>query len=156
MARRKRIIWDNGSIFGVPLVDGSFGLVQAIDHWMPHWIYSVITSIRINTIDDILPKLSKKNIISLLAIEDDVFDFGGWPLISMQKPLKKRKDFPNEKYKSKGYVGAKSYTRGIIEEFISAFHLLSPWDVYKEPDYFDRLLVSNKLKPEGVLLSKPT
>ena len=151
MGRRKRVKWENGSVFAVPLEDESFGLVQAIDHWMPHWIYSVIFNLRFDSIPEEVPDFDRNNMISLMAISDDEFDFGEWPLVGSRDCLVKKKEFSNEKFKNKGYVGGKSYEGGVVVQFLSAYHKISPWDCYYKADYLDDLLLSPDMKPDDLI-----
>jgi hypothetical protein len=152
MGRRKRIKWVHGDVFAVPLVDGTFGLVQAIDHWMPHWIYTVVTDGRVTSLPvaDTHTRLGKT--LALLAVDDDPFDFGGFPHVGRASPIADRRDFPNETFAQSGYVGAKSYTAGVIADFLSAWHSLAPWNAYKDEAFFDKLLISGRERPSTVLM----
>jgi hypothetical protein len=147
MSRRKRIQWEHGDLFAVPLVDGSFGIVQAIDHWMPHWIYTAVTDQRVEAVPPTATVHGRGRVISLIAVSDDAFDFGAFTRVGTASALARRKDFPNERFAQSGYVGAKSYTDGIVADFLSAWHGLSPWTQYKDPEYFDKLLVSGVRRP---------
>jgi hypothetical protein len=151
MGRRKRIKWDHGDVFGVPLVDGSFGLVQAVDHWMPHWIYTAVTDGRVASLTaaDTMMQLGK--MVSLLAVNDDPFNFGGFTCVGRASPMVLRRDFPNEAFAESGYVGATSYTGGVITDFLSAWHRLAPWNAYQDEAFFDKLLVSGLERPSNVL-----
>ena len=120
MARRKRVKWENGAVFGVPLTDGTYGIAQAIDHWMPHWIYVALSTKRLSLLPSDVPAVSTADIISLVAVSDNELDFGEWPFIGQTKPLVSRRKFPNERFKSKGYVGAKLYNAGLAADFLSA------------------------------------
>jgi hypothetical protein len=152
MGRRKRIKWDHGDVFAVPLVDGTFGLVQAIDHWMPRWIYTAITEGRVTTLTDADTKTEPGRLVALLAVDDDPFNFGGFPCVGRASPMVHRRDFPNEAFAHNGYVGAKSYTGGIVADFLSAWHQLAPWNAYKDAAYFDKLLISGIERPSAVLM----
>jgi len=35
-----------------------------------------------------------------------------------------------------------------VENFLNAFHGLAPWDRYKDPNYFDEMLISEAIKPQ--------
>jgi hypothetical protein len=155
MARGKRVKWNNGAVFAVPLADGSFGLAQAIDHWIPHAIYVAFTNLRIKSTSEPIPSLASAKVISLLAVNDRALDFGEWLLIGELPSIRKRSDFPNERFRASGYVGAKSYDGGIAEDFLSAFHGLAPWDCYYRPDYLDELLLSPDLKPSSLIFKIP-
>jgi hypothetical protein len=147
MSRRKRIKWVHGDIFAVPLADGSFGIVQAVDHWMPHWVYTAVTDLRMEALPATPPDQPAR-VISLIAVSDDEFNFGAFTRIGASATaLAQRNDFPNERFAGSGYVGAKSYTGGIVVNFLSAWHGLASWTVYKDPEYFDKLLVQGIQRP---------
>jgi hypothetical protein len=44
----------------------------------------------------------------------------------------------------------------VIEEFVSAYHSLCPWDDWADPDFLDALLISKDKKPQKLILSKNT
>ena len=156
MVRRKRIKWENGAIFAVPLVDGTYGFAQAIDHWMPHWIYVAVFNVRLQSLPEDIPNLTERQIVSLVAVSDDELDFGEWPLVGHAKPLVSRRKFPNERFKRRGYVGARSYEAGLIAEFLSAYHCLTAWNDWHAPDYLDTLLLSSEMKPKKLIYKKNT
>jgi hypothetical protein len=147
MARRKRVKWDHGDLFAVPLADGSFGIVQAIDHWMPHWVYTAVTNRRTKEIPATATLDGETRVIALIAVSDNGFDFGTFFRIGPAAPLARRKNFPNERFARTGYVGAISYTGGILANFLSAWHGLASSTAYKDPEYFDKLLVRGVERP---------
>jgi hypothetical protein len=152
MKRRKRIKWSNGDLFAVPLVDGTFGLVQAVDHWLPHWIYTGVTDHRFTNLPSDVVAMGQKNVIARIAVSDDAFDFGDFMRLGHAEPLARRKDFANEQFASNGYIGAVSYTAGILVDFLSAWHAISPWNQYKDSDYFDKLLAKGIKRPDNVIM----
>lgn len=153
MDRRKRVSWEHGDLFAVPLADGSFGIVQAIDHWMPHWVYTAVTDCRAVSPPTDLRSVEAARVISLLAISDREFDFGAFPRVGHASLLARRKDFGNERFAKKGYIGASSYTGGILAAFLSAWHGAAPWNAYKDPAYFDQLLAAGVTRPSQVVIS---
>src|SRR4051794_16441983 len=76
MARRKRVKWDHGDLFAVPLADGSFGIVQAVDHWMTNWVYTAVTNRRTKEIPSTFKLDGETRVIALIAVSDNGFDFG--------------------------------------------------------------------------------
>jgi hypothetical protein len=148
MARRKRIQWDHGDLFGVPLADGSFGIVQAVDHWMPAGgIYVAVTDQRAESLSPVAELNPHLRVIARMAVVDNGFDFGWFPRIGPAVALARRQDFPNERFAQSDYVGAKSYTGGILADFLSAWHGMAPWTPYKDPEYFDKLLADGIGRP---------
>jgi hypothetical protein len=147
MSRRNRINWEPGDLFVVPLVDGSFGIVQVIDRWMPRWVYAAVTDQRMASSSLATPVDRNARVIALIAVSDEEFDFGAFPRIGPAPAMAHRKDFPNERYALTGYVGAKSYTGAVVADFLSAWHGLTPWTTYKDPAYFDQLLMNGVERP---------
>ncbi len=117
---------------------------------MPHWIYTAITEARITSLTDADTKPGK--LIAMIAVDDDPFSFGGFPRIGPASAMVGRRDFPNEAFAQNGYVGAKSYTGGIVADFLSAWHRLGPWNAYKDPAFFDKLLITGIVRPSDVIL----
>jgi hypothetical protein len=152
MGRRKRIKWDYGDVFAVPLVDGTFGLVQTIDHWLPHWIYTAITDGRIDSLPAADATAQPGKLISLLAVDDDPFDFGGFSRMGHTSPMARKSDFSNESFAERGYVGAESYTGSVVAGLLSAWHKLAPWNICKDEMFFDKLLIAGLKRPTNVLL----
>ena len=148
MARGKRIQWEHGDLFGVPLEDGSFGIVQAVGHWVPEGgVYVAVTDQRAESLPTVIALDPRVRVIALMQVGDNAFDRGWFPRIGPAQALARREDFPNERFARSGYVGAKSYTGGIVVAFLSAWHGLTPWTGYHDPDYFDKLLVSGVERP---------
>ena len=148
MARRKRIQWEHGDLFAVPLTDGSFGIVQAVDHWVPEGgVYVAVTDQRADSLTPVPALDPHARVVALMQVVDNAFDRGWFPRIGPATVLARRKDFPNERFAQSGYVGAKSYTGGILADFLSAWHGLASWTAYKDPEYFDKLLVDGIVRP---------
>lgn len=150
MKRRQRIKWNDGDAFAVPLIDGSFALVQAVEHWMPRWVYTAVTNQRFMQLPSEIGHIPAGAIISLLAVSDDPFSFGSFARLGSMPPLACRSDFPNEHFVDKGYIGAKSYTPQILIDFLSAWHGLAQWNQYKDPRYFETLLIPGIERPTHV------
>ena len=148
MARSKRIQWEHGDVFAVPLADGSFGVVQAVDQWTPEGgVYVAVTDQRAESVPTVAVLDPNVRVIALMAVIDNAFDRGWFPRIGPAEPLVCRADFPNERFAQSGYVGAKSYTGGIVVAFLSAWYGLTPWTGYHDPEFFDKLLMSGVERP---------
>jgi hypothetical protein len=151
MAHRNRVKWEHGDLFAVPLADGSFGVVQAVDHWMPEGgVYAAVTDQRQATLPSVAALAPSARVIALIQVVDNAFDRGWFPRIGPAAALARRADFPNERFARSGYVEAKSYTAGIVVAFLSAWHGLGPWTPYNDPEFFDKLLVDGIERPSHV------
>ena len=58
---------------------------------------------------------------------------------------------PYEKFREAGFVGAKVIGSANVVKFLNAFFALAPWDVMKDPDYFDRFLLAPDQKPKKLI-----
>ncbi len=70
-----------------------------------------------------------------------------WVTLVVTEPVVEKAVFPNERFASKGYVGAKIYDAGIVSDFIAAFHGIEPWNVMYNEEYFDELLAPGLERP---------
>ena len=152
MNKFKRTKWKPGTVYGVPLKDGSFGIAQAIDEMMPTVIYVALFSDRFDTLPRNSDILIEENIISLTATWRQDLNNGSWAKIGDLDPVVSKNSFPNEKFASSGYVGAFHSDAGLLSDFLSAYHGLEPWNVMYEPDYWEQYLNTNKPKPSSILI----
>lgn len=44
-------------------------------------------------------------------------------------------------------MGAKVIGSGNVERFLNAFYALTPWDQMKDPNYFDKFLLTSEHRP---------
>src|SRR5829696_7967831 len=99
MARRKRINWEHGDVFAVPLGDGSFGIVQAVDHWTSAGgVYVAVTDQRAESVSPVAALDPHARVIALMAVVDNAFDLGWFRRIGPAVALARRADFPNERF----------------------------------------------------------
>jgi hypothetical protein len=66
-----------------------------------------------------------------------------------------KREFPNERFAGTGYIGAKHYTVGILQKFLSAYHGLIPWNSMEDESYFDTLLGPGIDRPANVVVLPP-
>jgi hypothetical protein len=151
MTRRKKHNWEFGDIFLVNLKDKTYGIIQVIDSMMKNVVYVAITNHKISDLQQI-PKLNSKNLISLIAITKEGLDFGEFKTVERQNEIVSRIDFKNEKLSEQGYVGAKIYDYGLVEDFLNAYHKLDYWNDWFNPNYLDEFLIDIKLKPNNLKL----
>ncbi|MBL0145402.1 MAG: hypothetical protein IPP48_06245 [Chitinophagaceae bacterium] len=74
--------------------------------------------------------------------------------MEVRELIASKSDFKNEKFKDVGYVGAVSYDAGLAIDFLAAFHKLTPWDDWYDPNYLDEFLVNVEKKPAELIYSK--
>lgn len=149
----KKIKWVNGDVFVIQLKDSTYSIGQVLDLQMTNIVRCAFFNVRFNFIEDIsiIDNCITKNLISLVACSREQLDYGVWKIIGNTSISIKIERFPNENFRSKGWIGAKSYDAAIIEEFLHAYHSLSPWDDWFNPDYLDQLLVNISIKPNNLI-----
>jgi len=152
MSRRKKQYWSVGDIFSIQQRDRNWSIGQILDLMMPNVVTCAFYDIRSsgdNPIERI--QLTPDRLISCVSVSREQLDNGKWKVIGHQQPAVGKDYWPNEKFRDCGWVGAKIYDAGIIEEFLDAFYGLVPWDDWHHPNYLDRFLVSPEKKPEHLV-----
>jgi len=135
-------------VFGIPLADGSFGIIQAIDIMLVNVIYIAVFSDRYEYLPSNIISLKNDNLISLQATWKQDLNNGSWANICTIEPAVKKVDFPNEKFSESGYVGAKHASGGMFNRFLNAYHGIEPWNVMADERYWDTYLNVGKSRPE--------
>jgi len=151
----KKARWKPGTVYGVPLSDGRFGIAQAVDAMMENVIYVALFSDIVDSPTESLPPLNRENVISLVATWKQSLSNGTWPFLTVKDLVVSKSDFPNERFSANGYIGAKHYEVGIVQKFLSAYHGLMAWNSMADEDYFDTLLAPGINRPENVILLTP-
>jgi hypothetical protein len=147
--------WEIGSIFLIRQRDGMWSLGQVLDLPLPNVATCAFFDGRIHDPGSWNSKPQPEQLISLASVTRNRLDSGDWRVVGKQPAAVERRLWPNEQFRSKGWIGAKIYDASILDEFLEAFHGLVPWDDWKEPDYLDRLLVSPAKKPKKLVLKGP-
>ena len=153
--RRKRQKWQVGDYFLIMLKDGEFSIGQAIAEISK--IYSVVCVLfNIKIKEDGLEKikdLTINDIISIMVVTKDALDWGNWSVVCNDIPCSVEQ-YVNINKLTSNTLGLETSTPGIAIDFLDAFYGLAPWDMYYEPDHFDKLLVSPDKKPKKLLYKK--
>lgn len=156
MAKKKKIEWRPGDVFLIPLLDGTFGTGQVLDLQMPTIVRVALFDENIKSIEefDLSQSCALPSLISLIASSREQLDFEAWKIVgnkSVEIPIK---DYPNEQFRKKGWVGAKHYDAALLEDFFNAFYSFVPWDDWFNPNYLDAFLVDISKKPKTLILIK--
>ncbi len=141
----------------MPLKDGTFGSGQVLDLMMPNVVRCCFYD---GKEKDGSPKtkcvgLPFGNLIACLAVSREQLDWGNWVVVgcSSSDPMPKR-EWPNEQFRHKRWVGAKMYDANLAEDFLNAYHALEPWDDWANPDYLDSLLLPGVSRPDNLIFMK--
>lgn len=148
----KRVKWKDGYVYALPLTDGSYSVVQAINSMMLNIGYCAVFNDRFSCFPPSAPALNQRNIIALLAVTKMSIKIERWPILGEAPLVAKKKDFPNERFARKGYVGSVTYDSGLIEDFVSGYHALIPWNVLFDENYYDEMLLRSIKRPSSVII----
>ena len=159
MATQKRKqAYSGGDVFLVPLKDGSqsVGQVLSITKRALNSCICAFFDIRLpNGVKKVEQALKEGDLIAVQFVTVDLLKKGYWPVIEAREvEIDIEKYIPLQDIEQKGFVGAHIEGSGIIQEFLSAYYALRPWDTWYEPDYLDKLLVSPDKRPANVILTR--
>jgi Immunity protein 26 len=154
--RRKKVKWNNGDVFLVPLKDGRFSIGQVLDL---RWVHCVRCALYNEIVDEraevVVDKVCKKeDLISLIEVFKENLDYGEWRVIGNKPILIPKENYPNEQYKHKNGAGATTYDPGLAEDFLNAFYGLEPWDDWYDPNFLDEFLIDLSKKPANLIYIK--
>jgi len=148
--------WSPGDLFTIGLKDTSRVVGQALDLMMPNVVSVALTDIRLAE-GAPLPdanSIGRDRIMAALSATRHPLDSGHWPIVGHRALLLQRREWPNEQYRSKNWVGAKMENGASVEAFLNAYHGLAPWDLWVDPLFFDKLLFAGRQRPPNVIFSK--
>jgi hypothetical protein len=151
---KRRIKWLPGDNFLVPLEDGTYGRGQVLSYEL-HALNSALcafSSIRHENVPAHLDTISEDNLIAILFVTRDLLDSGRWHVVNNGPIILWEKFVDIRRMRDKGFVGVAIEGSRIVANFLSAYHKLVPWNVYFDPEYFDKLLISPDRKPANLLL----
>lgn len=155
--RPKRVVWRPGLVVAIPVTGGGWGVGQTADLMMPNVGYVALFAHRCESLDIPVPTLARESLIGLVATTRHAVSTGHWPLIDEARPVVATAEFPNERFAVEGYIGAKLYDPGVIEDFLGAYHGLHPWNGdFIEEDFLDQLLLPGRPRPREAILLSPT
>jgi len=153
---KKKIIWNIGDVFAIPLINGTYSLGQVLSN---RWenvagiaLYDeILKDIKNENLSDVC---QVKDIISLLEVTREQLDYDVWKIIGNKKVSIPESKLPNEQFRKNNWIGAVTYDAAIAEDFVNAFYCFIPWDDYYNPNYLDELLYDKSKKPKDLLLIK--
>jgi hypothetical protein len=149
--------WRVGDVFLVPLIDGKWAVGQVVgrEAIALNSASCAFFDAVVRRSNDDLPQdlFSMDNVYSVIFVTRELLDNGKWTIVGNRPVIVERAQLPFEQLRSVGFVGAKIVGGGIVNKFVNAFHGLHPWDSLHDPQYFDKLLVPWRSRPEHVVLS---
>jgi hypothetical protein len=148
---KKKISWQSGDVFSVKLKDGTYAIGQILDLQMNNVVRCAFFDERNKNQQKANMSCNINNLISLVATTREQLDFGIWKISGNKKIEIPVSNYPNEKFRNNGWIGAKVYDAAVIEEFLDAFYTLVPWDDWADPNYLDKLLLDKTKKPNKLI-----
>lgn len=158
MAKNKKKEWSFGDVFLVPLKNGKYGTGQVLDLQMPNIVRVALFDEVINSLEEfnLEQSCSIPNLISLVASSREQLDYDVWKLMGNKCIEVPKKNFPNEEFRRKNWIGARHYDAALLEDFLNSFYALLPWDDWFNPNYLDEFLVDISKKPTNLIYNKPS
>jgi hypothetical protein len=125
--RRKRQKWQVGDYFLVPLLNGEFGLGQAVVVLDKSYVViCALFNIKVKSEEDAIErvkKLTEENVFSVVVTTKDGLDYSYWKVVCNDKPLSVERYIDLKRIES-SLVGVEIQGSGIIDSFFNAFYSL--------------------------------
>lgn len=144
--------WKVGSVFVIPLLDGTGCIAQVVgrERQILNSVTIAIYDVRHSGMADDAPALRSEDVFSMLLSTKDLLDSGRWKVVGVGSTQGENAT-PYEDLRSSGFIGAKVRGSALVEDFVNAFYGLAPWDDWYVPNYLDEYLISPDKKPSGRL-----
>jgi hypothetical protein len=147
--------WSQGDVFLVTLQDRSSLVAQIVgqERQVLNSVTCAFFDWRIKSSSEIaqISKMPTDKLFSLLFVTRDLLDAGIWAVVAHCSIGVPTQMLPFENLRKGGFVGAKVFGAGNVIKFLNAFYALSPWNQMKDPNYFDKFLVSPEKKPAKLI-----
>lgn len=133
---------DAGTVFGVPLLDGTFAVSQIADWMDPVSARCFLFDVRVKCISLIETAIPADLAVCKAIVMRARLDDGTWPVgktLEVKVPISQ---WPFEETKSKGWIGAPVITSLLFEELANAWFGLKFWDDWYDHRYLDKFLMS--------------
>lgn len=148
-----------GSVFTIPLNDGTFGIGQVIQA-TPNALNSVfvcIFSVRLtDTQPATLPALDRSLLLASHFTSPDLFKNRTWSVLRHAPHLLNDRELQDlDDACARGFVDVKVIGSGILTSLLRAWHGLEPWDRWHDPTYLDKLLHNGQQRPANAVLVSP-
>jgi hypothetical protein len=151
--RKRKQKWGKGTLFAVPLDDGSFtiGLVLAVE---PDALNSFIGAFYLHRLHDEFASedltIDFPSPMAVQFVTRDLLDSGVWKVIACLENVPDPGAYlPLTEMKRNRFVGVTVRGSGIVRKFLNAIYGLGPWNAYPRmgEDYFDGFLLHPRFKP---------
>jgi len=149
---------ESGDVFLIPLDEDRYS-IGMFHKYIEKPLYSAICSfypsVVLNENEILEPMLAKP--ISIKLATPHGLETKKWRVVANCKPKLDAKALPDYSYrktlfKRKKPVMEKVYGDGNIRKFLKAYHGLALWNSMHDPEYFDKMLLDIRMKPNNLLL----
>jgi len=146
----KRSRWKPGFVYAVPLADRSFGIAQAIAPVETWAVDLALFSSRFAELPRELPLLDRSDVVSIQATWRPVLNGGWWAKLGAAPLVVRPEECPNQQLLAQGGrgTGCTNSSQGLVEDFLSSYHGLIPWNLYPAFD-FDKRLCQGVARPNA-------
>lgn len=152
---KKKQTWKIGDLFLVPTLDGKLALGQVVgqEQWVLNSVSVVLFARRVDSPQGVAfdQCTGVDDAIAILFVTRDSLDRGEWPVVGPHPITIPHTHLPYEHLRSRRFVGAKVIGTGIVKDFLNAYFGLAPWNMMKDPNYFDGLLLAPDRKPSSLV-----
>lgn len=136
-----------GTIFGIPLSDGSICAAQVVDRVTSRALRCLAFDVRTSSVDSI----ASSSLIESFAIgRAIVFDTRirnlKWPAGPVAPIRVPTRLWPYEETMNKGWVGATISDPVLFEAFVNAWYGLRFWDDWYDPNYLSAFMIDKSAK----------
>lgn len=147
---RRRLKWSPGDLFAVPLSDGTFGLVQAIAPVEKWAVDFALLACRLPK-----PELAKmpesSDAVGVCASWRTAITGGHLAFVGHCELLIPMEACPNQQLIAAGAIGVTHVDWGLLQDFLSAYHGLFPWNLYPAFE-FDSYLLQGVVRPAKAIV----
>ncbi len=154
MARRKKIEWNDGDLFAIILSDSSFVLGQVLDTPRPNQVRVALFNERADKIELLSKNYlnSTEHLITAIMVTREQLDYGVWKIIgnSTSRPIPVSL-YPNEEFRNNEWIGSTTHDASILESFAEAYFALDYWNMFFDPEYFNKMLYNSAKKPNKLI-----
>ena len=137
---------DPNIIYGIPLDDGSFTLIQTIENIKLLNGYAVAIFKNKYSESD-LPniKLNIADVLMILVTTRDLMTKSVWLKMPVEPICISSLQGSYEKFRNNGWIGLQIYGSGIIVKMMNAYNGLRDWKMMKDPKEFDKIMSENSI-----------
>jgi hypothetical protein len=149
--RRRAVPYSIGDVFGIPLLNGRLGLGQYVADGGAFG--EAVCALADTTVasSDPVTAFPLGRVVSLVPVTREALKFGDWPVLAHYPALDPGSFDVWKAWVAQKWLRVDVHNSLIVEDFMNAYHGLAPWDMYFDPEYFDRMLISETVKPDNLV-----